>query len=917
MGHRRLCLTLLVLCLLVPAVAFAVAPSITSFSPPSAVAGSTTVVVVNGTNLKVATTTPVVKIGAVVAPVVSSSATQVSFRVPLAAATGKIGVTTTGGMGLSATNLTVDRRADLRMDLIQAPTFMMAGVSASVRTSVTNVGAVPAGPFKVRIYVFGGPTFDLAHAVLVAVRSVPSLAVNTASNVLTSITFNDHFGGDGNIRFAAIADFENTVVEIVDPSNNLAVAGNTTVVGPNLIGTLNMQGTLGLTADSLHTCLGPAGGSVAGSANFSGHLTIATQTTLSNGFGFTGNVLVTAPPRNGVTPTVTMTTSDGRITANGAISGTVAVTVSGPAPGSTSFTAGGQGTYSGHLSDGPLTLTFTGNTTTGPICLMGGTLSGMPPTAFDFGYMLFSQAGAFLNNTGGAPQVTFPKGVQQYSARFSVDNDSSLPAASLVTFTGPTGSGMTTPTAADPNNSRVDTHSADYQSPLRANTNPPTGSWLVLYKGVNRSFPVTIAPASRFIVPFPTITLNQDGSLSSIDWVLKSKTTGAVLAVPPDYLHRQQVQIDGNNGRAYDSEHLFPMATSQAFPAGALPWSCVKTLFMTYNDSAHNHYVVSFTKAATGNCPILNHGGQPSLDLAFNFTQGTFDVNNTGSLHFPSPIAYYFANFNSGFDANPPASVFFTGPTGSGLSNTESYGRFMHSDGSGAGYGSPSRTQVPAGGTWTVSYKGQPVSFSLPNPSSSSHGIVVVPTVTLSGGNVTQVTWQYKNTLGVVISPPSFIDHVELRVEGLASGQVVQLYNKDHLASLPTSHTLSSPVSWAVVTQIQMVIHDDLGNSYTSFWNKTPPPAPTITNINPTSGHVGNTITITGTNFGCTGCVGGVNAVRFTKTGGTGSTGVAALFTINSPTQITATVPTGAITGSVWIQSIGGTATSATFTVLP
>jgi hypothetical protein len=97
------------------------------------------------------------------------------------------------------------------------------------------------------------------------------------------------------------------------------------------------------------------------------------------------------------------------------------------------------------------------------------------------------------------------------------------------------------------------------------------------------------------------------------------------------------------------------------------------------------------------------------------------------------------------------------------------------------------------------------------------------------------------------------------RVSGLAlhgyrfgpgGGQVVNLYSKDDLPSLPTSHTLTSPVSWAAVIQISMGVHDDLGNRYTSFCNRTPPPAPTITNINPTSAHVGNAITITGTKFG-------------------------------------------------------------------
>ena len=77
-----------------------------------------------------------------------------------------------------------------------------------------------------------------------------------------------------------------------------------------------------------------------------------------------------------------------------------------------------------------------------------------------------------------------------------------------------------------------------------------------------------------------------------------------------------------------------------------------------------------------------------------------------------------------------------------------------------------------------------------------------------------------------------------------------------------------------------------------------------------------DTVTITGTNFGCTGCFGAVNAVRFAGPGGSGANGVAAQFTINSPTQITATVPAGTLSGTIWIQALGATATSGqSFTV--
>src|SRR6266545_4240468 len=86
-------------------------------------------------------------------------------------------------------------------------------------------------------------------------------------------------------------------------------------------------------------------------------------------------------------------------------------------------------------------------------------------------------------------------------------------------------------------------------------------------------------------------------------------------------------------------------------------------------------------------------------------------------------------------------------------------------------------------------------------------------------------------------------------------------------------------------------------------------PVPTITSFSPASGPVGTTVTINGTNFRGTG---------FTTTSVTFNNVAAMTFTVNSPTRITATVPTGATTGPIKVTTPGGTATSTTnFTVGP
>jgi uncharacterized repeat protein (TIGR03803 family) len=87
--------------------------------------------------------------------------------------------------------------------------------------------------------------------------------------------------------------------------------------------------------------------------------------------------------------------------------------------------------------------------------------------------------------------------------------------------------------------------------------------------------------------------------------------------------------------------------------------------------------------------------------------------------------------------------------------------------------------------------------------------------------------------------------------------------------------------------------------------NKTFRVTPQILSFSPPSGPVGTAVTITG-----------VSLTQTTKV--TFGAVKATAFTVNSDTQVTATVPTGAVTGRIGITTPGGTALSSTsFTVTP
>jgi hypothetical protein len=92
--------------------------------------------------------------------------------------------------------------------------------------------------------------------------------------------------------------------------------------------------------------------------------------------------------------------------------------------------------------------------------------------------------------------------------------------------------------------------------------------------------------------------------------------------------------------------------------------------------------------------------------------------------------------------------------------------------------------------------------------------------------------------------------------------------------------------------------------SSTSSFTVTSQPAPVITGVSPSSAAVGSSVTISGSAFA------GTSAVTFDN--------IAAAFSVVSDSTITATVPSGALTGSISVTTPAGSASSpAPFGVIP
>src|SRR5437588_3467332 len=139
---------------------------------------------------------------------------------------------------------------------------------------------------------------------------------------------------------------------------------------------------------------------------------------------------------------------------------------------------------------------------------------------------------------------------------------------------------------------------------------------------------------------------------------------------------------------------------------------------------------------------------------------------------------------------------------------------------------------------------------------------------------------------------------------------VLHAYDADNVANeLYSSNqaaggrdTLGPAVKFTVPTVVNGKVYVGTETELDLFGVLPDSNGPTITGFAPTSGPVGTSVTISGTNFT------GATAVRFN--------GTSASFTVNSASAITATVPSGATTGPLSVTTAGGTASSAgSFTV--
>jgi hypothetical protein len=186
-------------------------------------------------------------------------------------------------------------------------------------------------------------------------------------------------------------------------------------------------------------------------------------------------------------------------------------------------------------------------------------------------------------------------------------------------------------------------------------------------------------------------------------------------------------------------------------------------------------------------------------------------------------------------------------------------------------------------------------------PSGASTGAIAVTT---AAGTATSSS-NFTVTLSVTgFTPSSGVVGTSVTISGSGFATATAVSFNDRSASFTiNSDTQITATVPSGATTGPIAVTTSAGTAASSN-NFTMIPPPAITSFTPTSGGVGATVTINGTAFP------GASVVTFN--------GTSAIFTFNSDTQITATVPSGATTGPIVVKTPGGTATSGTdFTVIP
>jgi len=219
-----------------------------------------------------------------------------------------------------------------------------------------------------------------------------------------------------------------------------------------------------------------------------------------------------------------------------------------------------------------------------------------------------------------------------------------------------------------------------------------------------------------------------------------------------------------------------------------------------------------------------------SICITYFIDGGVFGSNLSPAVYKPAYIEGYRLSFGA-IDADRPYAVVFNGPEGSGLSNAISEQSIVLLENENETmYGSPLIPEAfPPAGEYIVTYKGEDLSFEIPDQSSAPSRIVLaVPTVTLNeDGTINKISWKYMSGGGSgTIDPKGIMSEIMIQISGTGSPykdypQPDMMYVSEWIPATTTEHVLpTQKIKWSEVTRICMAYNDVYRNHYVVTWRK-------------------------------------------------------------------------------------------------
>jgi len=250
--------------------------------------------------------------------------------------------------------------------------------------------------------------------------------------------------------------------------------------------------------------------------------------------------------------------------------------------------------------------------------------------------------------------------------------------------------------------------------------------------------------------------------------------------------------------------------------------------------------------------PDVDGNGTIDLLEGRSFTLSVIYFIKPGNFHVPQLTPSFdnttliegYRLFLTVEDAAYPEIVYFSGPDGSPLSDTPSES-YLSFDNDSRIYATQylyditgNASYIPVGGTYTVKYNNETLTFNLPDQTYVDDNIVYpFPTVLLNNdGTMNKVDWVYRMPAGVVnFDVKALVDNIMVQIEGTgpkceAIPNQSGTYGSDRLPAETTSHTLacqnivwgnSAPAPGAeYVIRLMMTYEDHYGASYVVMYEK-------------------------------------------------------------------------------------------------